>query len=132
MWFSNHTRSGNVSKSRTKLLVLQKKKQKKLQPTQAYSRLFYEGKLKAIVEQRWTAHIALEPEDATKNKKPTLQFRNKVIKELYDAEPTEIKKEVEAYRDTFLVDEMKVEDEDDPLIDKEEAQRRAKAIAMQR
>jgi hypothetical protein len=133
MWFSNHTRGASVSKTQTKVLNLQKKKPKKLQPTQAYSQLFNEGQLKAIIEQRWIAHIAIEPGDASKNKKPTLQFCNKIIKELYDSEPAEIKAQVEAYRETFVEDEVKDdEDEDDPEIDMEEAQRRAKVSAMQR
>lgn len=131
-WYGNHTRGANVSKSR-KVINLQKKKQKKLQPAQAYSRLFYEERLKVIIDKHWVAHIALNPEDSTKNQKPSLQFRNKIIKELYDSESTEIKERVEAYRDEFLEDEVKAEEDlDDEEVDKEEAQRRAKASALQR
>lgn len=115
-----------------KVLVLQKKKGKRLQPTQAYSRLYYEEKLKEIIAQRWAGHVAMQEDGDAKSKGPTLPFRNKVIKELYESESAEVKAEVEKHRDAESEDEPDVDDFDDKDIDKEEAQRRAKVTAMQR
>jgi hypothetical protein len=128
-WYSNHTRGATTSETRGKVLVLQKKKARKLQPSQAYSRLFYEDKLKNIIAQRWAAHIAMQEDGDAKTKGPTLPFRNKVIKELYNAKSTEIKAEVENHRD---VESESEPDDDDEDIDKEEARRRSKITAMQK
>ena len=66
---------------------------------QAYSKLYYEKKLKAIVESGWEAARRDHPDnDAYKGKAPTLAFRNSRIEEIFENEAHEIKNEVEEYR----------------------------------
>jgi hypothetical protein len=129
-WYNNHSRTGGSADGlKAKLLDLQGKKSKKLQPTQVYSRLYYETKLKPIIAECWQTHLIANPEDASKSG-PPLQFRNKIIRDLYDSETPEIKAEVERRRE-----EGQSEDElehDGDGVDEEESQRRAKAFAYQK
>jgi hypothetical protein len=95
-----------------------------------YSRLYYETKLKTIISERWKTHLIANPEDASKSG-PPLQFRNKIIRELYDSETPEIKAEVERRREEGEDDEeLDVNDGED--VGEEEGQRRAKAAAYQK
>jgi hypothetical protein len=53
-WFNNHTRvTATGGDTRRKLLDLNKRKKKRLQPVQAFSKLYYKKKLKAIVHSQW-------------------------------------------------------------------------------
>ena len=99
-WFNNHTRGGVASESRIKVLDLTKRKLKKLQPTQAYSRLYYDKKIKSEIAETWAAHLVTtkNPEDKLK-KGPGLRFRNDVIKKMWGKESAAVKQEVERYRE---------------------------------
>jgi hypothetical protein len=122
------------SENRTKPLDLLKRQTRKLAPVQAYSRLYYDKKLKAITDARWEQYITEKPEMQVK-KGERLRHRNEVIKELLAAETDEVKAEVEQRREEGIDsdDERDVESEDDGEdISPEEKQRRAKALSFQR
>ena len=124
-----------------KVLDLKPKKVgKKLSMVQAYSVLYYDKNplLKSTVEERWAEHVIANPEDAEKF--PNLVFRNKVLKELYALESSEVQARVkrrvdhpEEFEDDDSDDEgSSVEDEDgveEPGLDPEEVVRRTKAAA---
>src|SRR5258708_26201296 len=63
-------------------------------PPQAYSQLYYNKKLKAIVDARWEQYIAENP-SMKGVRGQVLKFCNAVIKELYDLETDEVKADVE-------------------------------------
>jgi hypothetical protein len=126
---NNHARPTNGEIRRT-LLNLQERKSKKLQVIQAYSKLYYETRVKAVATERWVNRLskltAKEKEKLPEN--PPLAFRNAVAKELYETESDDVKAAVEEFRNdpdaNGNADE--VEDMD------EEAERVAKANAYQR
>jgi hypothetical protein len=72
------------------------------------------------------------PEGTEGDKGPSLPFCNKIIKELYDSEPTEIEAEVELSRDVVSDNEAAEEEDDNEGIDAEEMKRCAKVMAMQK
>jgi len=65
-----------------------------LQPFQAYSRLYYETKLKAIINEKLKEHTESVPKEEQKTR---FVFLTALTKELFDAETDEVKKEVEAF-----------------------------------
>ena len=58
-----------------------------LQPYQAYSQLYYESKLKTIIEKRYKEHLEAVP---TKDQKSAFAFRVAETKVLFDAESEQI------------------------------------------
>jgi hypothetical protein len=78
---------------------------KKLQDWQAYSHLYWEIKLKQIVEDEWVKHkqTALETAVAENAAPPTLPdhhtlpFRNDVVRREFKEESPEVKTAVEEY-----------------------------------
>jgi hypothetical protein len=82
------------------LLNLSVKKEKKLQDSQVYSRLYWETKLKQPVLDEWTAHrkTALETAGTQLPEYPPIAFCNEVVKRLLKTESPEVKDEVERYR----------------------------------
>lgn len=64
---------------------------------QAYQSLYYEKKLKAVVEQRWAEYLAELPEGA-EPKMSRVQMSTKVAIEKFDSEEQDVKDEVKAYR----------------------------------
>ena len=115
----------------------EKKQQKKLQLTQAYSRLYYTERIKPIILERWALHVENHPEDSDRQG-PPLTFRNKVIKELYQQETAEVKAEVERCRNEDRFPEPDSDESDgdsdtepDDDVDSEERQRRALALSYQ-
>lgn len=132
-WFNNHTRAGGASETRVKVLDLMGRKPKKLQSTQAYSRLYYEKKLKSTIADAWAKHILEVPADRLR--RPNLRFRNKVIKDMWLQEPADVQEEVEQYREEGFFEEEEMDwggIEADQNLDAGEQQRRSKAIAFQR
>src|SRR5260370_23124396 len=79
---------------RKKPLTLIKRAKRKIAPPQAYSWLYYNKKLKAIVDARWEQYIAENP-SMKGVRGQVLKFRNAVIKELYNLETDKVKAEVE-------------------------------------
>lgn len=121
-----------------KVLNLKEKKTRKLQPVQAYSRLYYDDPtrgIKATIAQRWAQHVVEIPEDATRQG-PPLHFRNKILTELYNQESDEIKAKVDACRTHGFPDsddsDSDVDSDVESDINDEEVERRAKASAYQR
>jgi hypothetical protein len=113
-------------------LDLSAKKAKLLPDWQAYSQLYYETKLKDIVDARWPAERErrLKRKENGENIKeppefPPLSFRNEVARTMLEDETDEVKEEVKKHRRAGSADEKLDED-----VDAEEAKRVAKAIAM--
>jgi hypothetical protein len=116
------------------LLDLSAKKTKKRQDWQAYSRLYWDRKLKEEVQDEWDAHKKTMLEKATnENAKPPtfpdsapLPFRNKAVQRLFVAESPEVKDEVEksCYRNGSTVANKAG---NDITMDEKEAQRAARA-----
>jgi hypothetical protein len=93
-----------------KVLDLTDKKQKLLPDWQAYSRMFYETKVKDVVMEEWPAERARLLEKKANGediKDPPeaapLWFRNKIVRAEFVIETDEVKKEVEAYRQSLPV-----------------------------
>jgi len=81
-----------------------------LQPFQAYSQLYYEPKLKSIIDERYEKHLKAVP---IPKQKSVFAFRAAETKALYDAETDEVKQEVEEYRQRKVTDmATKIEDTD--------------------
>lgn len=66
-----------------------------LQPYQAYSQLYYESKLKAIIDEKYKEHLETLPESERKKR---FQFGNSLTKSMYEGESDKVKEEVERYR----------------------------------
>jgi hypothetical protein len=129
-WYFNHTRSttsGTDSRS-----VLKLAGSRVLQPYQAYSHLYYESKLKTIIEERYKEHLEVVP---TKDQQSAFVFRTAETKALFDAETDEVKQEVEEYRQKKVEDvAIKIEDliEDTDAQDvSSQAEAAELAVAMQ-
>jgi hypothetical protein len=124
-----------TTENHRKPLNLSKRPTRKLSTVQAYSRLYYEKKLKVVTDARWEQYIAENPEMKTK-KGEQLRHRNEVLKELLEAETDDVKAEVEKRREEGITsDDELIESEDDgdnDGIDAVEQERRAKAVAMHR
>jgi hypothetical protein len=116
---------------RKKPLNLAKRQTKKLSSVQAYTRLYYDKRLRSITDARWAQYITKNPE--MKHKKgEQLRKRNEDLKELLEGESEEVKAEVEKRRvEGIDTDDEAIESEDDADgIGLAEQQRRAKAIAL--
>jgi hypothetical protein len=92
-WFHNHSRSssgGTDARNTLKLLS----KSRVLQPFQAYSKLYYDTKLKDVVNAKFSEYTETVPihEQMTR-----FVFGVALTKTLYEAETEEVKKEVEVY-----------------------------------
>ena len=113
------------------MLDLKAKKPKKRQDWQAYSRLYWDRKLKQEVQDEWDAHTkAMSEKAAAENVKrptfpdcPPLSFRNKIVQRLFIAESPEVKDEVEKYRNGSMV----ADEPESTTKDEEEARRAEKA-----
>jgi hypothetical protein len=95
-WFHNHTRSTTSGTGKRAVLDL-KGKRKLAAPWQAYQSLYYEKKLKALVESAWQEYLSSVPEGSTP-KKTRFVVKNELIQRLYAQESDEVKEEVEEYR----------------------------------
>jgi hypothetical protein len=117
---------------RKKPLTLIKRAKRKLAPPQAYLWLYYNKKLKAIIDARWEQYIAENP-SMKGARGQALKFRNVVVKELYDLETDEVKAEVEkrCKEGDFTEDEDTQSNNDDGVVLSKQ-RRRAKARGYQR
>ncbi|TDL22888.1 hypothetical protein BD410DRAFT_839567 [Rickenella mellea] len=102
-WYSNHGRKSNFHKpsTRIKVLKLRQKKASKKAPWQVYSDLYYDSKLKPTFDEQYTEHVEKSKADNTEPKK-AIAFRNRLIKEAYEAESDMVKAEVEVARERLL------------------------------
>ncbi|KAH8094961.1 hypothetical protein DFH11DRAFT_1555174 [Phellopilus nigrolimitatus] len=141
-WFNNHTgtrgdktrlQTRNVRESLQRMLSGKSpKKKQKLQLTQAYSDIYWEKKLKTIIDDGWKLERAM---DSTLGHKDFIKYMNGRIRELYAAESPEVQAEVEAHRDALTANVAYDEDEarpGDELLDKEEYTRVKECCAKQR
>jgi hypothetical protein len=134
-WFNNHTRGSKSGYGRKKVLDLSKKKSKKLPSYQAYQQLYYEEKIKDIVEKRWDEHLRSQPgyDEDSVPQVPSLAFRNRITRELFADESDEVKDKVEAHRNEEATDDYdELLDDMDSGLGKAEIKRRAKAVSYQR
>lgn len=109
---------------------LDERRRQKLQATQAYSEMYWQMKLRDIIIPEWNQKRIDEPELPKTN---YLAFMNMRVRELYEAEPDDVKAEVDHYRSTvpaesatsgFLLPE-------EESLDDEEKARRTKAREIQ-
>jgi hypothetical protein len=132
-WFKNHSRaSESISEGQQKILDLSNKKAKKLPLWQAYSKRFYEEKLKEAVQAHWNAKHKTENPDhdeETPIAPSPLQFQNEVIRAMYEEESDEVKKEIESYWDKLGIEDMEAIDNEG--VDHEENKRRKIAVTYQ-
>jgi hypothetical protein len=106
-WFKNHSRSSASSgpnAGRRPVLDLggKKTKARKLTVFQAYSKLYYESKVKDAVQAGWAdEYLAKNPTHSPTDPipPPSIAFRNKVTQQLYENESEDVKSEVERKRD---------------------------------
>jgi hypothetical protein len=75
--------------------ILRLTKSRMLQPTQAYSRLYYNSKLKEIVDKEYKEHTDNTPKDQQEQR---VAFTAKLLEKLLNEETDEVRAEVEAYR----------------------------------
>jgi hypothetical protein len=117
---------------RTRPLNLKKRSGKKLSSVQAYTRLYYHRKLRPIVAEKWAEHIAENP-DVAGRKGESLRYRNAVIRDFFNAEPDDVKAEVEQKREEGLFSEDEdIESNDGFAVDAFEKQRRTKVLGFRR
>jgi hypothetical protein len=97
-WFFNHTRSTSSGTGRKDLLRLTANS-RKLQPVQAYSRLYYDTKVKDTVNARYKEYIetTAKPEQLSR-----IVFAANITKEFFEAETEEVKQEVDIYRERLF------------------------------
>jgi hypothetical protein len=88
------------------VIKLQNKTTKLLPAWQAYQTLYYEEKLKTLVNEAYSKHIAEVPEGT--KRKARLAILGEIAREQLQNETPEVKAEVEEYR-------TKLKDEEEPL-----------------
>lgn len=65
---------------------------------QAYSKIYFHAKIKELAQSRYEDHLRDVEAGLVAKMKP-LDHRNKIIREQWELEPPEVKKEVEAFRE---------------------------------
>ena len=99
--------------------VLKLTSKTRLQPFQAYSRLYYDEKLKPIVDEKYKEHIESVPKAQQKSR---FAFSAALTRELFDAESEEVKNKVEVYRKSqSLLCALKLEEDEGEEEDLDEA-----------
>ena len=72
---------------------------RKLSTTHAYGKLYW-NKIKPVLDERWDQYIAENPDAGGKHLRSNwLRYQNKLLRELLDAKPDGVKKEVEQRRE---------------------------------
>ena len=140
-WFGNHTRDPTVNPNTSSkaVLDLRDKKRKKLSTTQAYQRLYYQGRIKATVDKQWAERLEHEqahppvPPALPSPEHPTMKFRNDVSRVLYEVEEADIKAKVQHYVDNSESesegsDDGDNEDNEDNDSDEDEGKERKQRI----
>jgi hypothetical protein len=99
VWFNNHGRETSGKTKNANLLDLSKRPKKtKLQSWQAYSRLYFDDRVKSTFYERLKGY-EMELEAGTISKMPKrLGVLRKVTTEKLEGESDEVKAEVERYR----------------------------------
>ena len=109
---------------------------RKLSTTHAYGKLYWE-KIKPILDERWDQYITENPgAGRTHLRSNQLNYQNKLLRELLDAEPEDIKKEVEwSHEEGITFDDDRPEPELEGAgesMSTTEKQRCAKAYALRK
>ncbi|KAH7902814.1 hypothetical protein BJ138DRAFT_1108212, partial [Hygrophoropsis aurantiaca] len=107
-WFNNHTHDNATEKQgkHMKILNLCTRKKQKLPPWQAYSQLYYDDRVRPVVEAEWPERRAeiIEYKDADDKDPPEvapLWFRNKISMHFFDEESDDIIAEVEEHHQSL-------------------------------
>ena len=134
-WFNNHSRGMAAavgSERRPKPLNLVERPTKKLSFVQAYTKLYYQSKLKPIVDEAWKQHIAENPGEVGRGDR--LKHRNKLIGELFHDEAKEVKQRVEQCREEGIASDDNTPEPEGAVESTSDAekQRRTKAYAFQK
>lgn len=114
-WYNNHSRTSSSGEGKKKILDLGRRKKKMLPDWQAYSRLYYDDRIKATVDREWEDKISKENKNegdgTTKNlpKATSVQFRAVITQRLFADESPEIKEKVETYRKDLFEGKLKNE-----------------------
>jgi hypothetical protein len=122
-WFKNHLKRAEAGESRVRVLNLTGKQSKprKLSAPNAYSKLYFQTKVKPVVEVRWNKeYLKNNPQHQPGDKIPRweIPFQNAILHELWHAESEEVKNEV---RSKFGLNEDESDDgSDEPDEPKEE------------
>lgn len=96
---------------------------KKLQPFQAYSKLYHKEKLKTILDEKFKEH---QQTVTPTERKSRFAFTNGLTKEMYEEETDEVKAEVEHYQKRLAdgkVIKLEDNDEDDEPVDDDEQEK---------
>jgi len=114
------------------MLDLSTKRSRKLSTWQAYSKLYYESKIKDQVQEKWQAkYLSDHPgHDLNSIPPPPLKFRNEVTKWLYNLEPIDVKNEVEVERNREVIEIVDDDDEDDVGVEESGRKKIAKDYQM--
>ena len=128
-WYNNHTRTSSSGEGKKKVLDLGGRKRKMLPDWQAYSRLYYDDRIKATVDREWQEEIRKQNENegdgTTQNllsKVANVRFRAVITQRLFANESPEIKENVEKYRKDLFEGKSKDEGADNVLDDKDAAE----------
>jgi hypothetical protein len=117
---------GGPSDGKRKLLDLSAKRPKLLPAFQAYSKLYYDSRLRPIVEGRWReVYVQKNPDHDPAIPIPPvdLVFRNKLLKNMLDNETAAVKAEVEANRQQTRDDEVEIGDFEDEDLDDDDREK---------
>jgi hypothetical protein len=135
-WFKNRTRAGTAGgEGKTKIFEFAPKKSRKLPLYQAYSKLYYESKLKETIQQRWSNKYHSEnPHHTGGIPPPSMDFRNAETKALLDEESEEVQEEVRKKQDTmdFGAGPDDEGEEQSAAISPEQRERERKAVEFQK
>lgn len=95
MWINNHTRLA-TGQGRQRRLDLSGKKKPKWQPYQAYSRLYWDTRLKDEIDPEYLPYVACVPLEGVAES--LFAFRNRRLRERLANETEVVKAEVDTYR----------------------------------
>ena len=104
-WYNNHThRTSTGDGKRKKILDLRGKRHRKLADWQAYSRLYYNDRIKDVVDREWEAKTKAFMKSHAEGDESavpvlTMVFHNKITRRIFAGESAEIKAECEKYHD---------------------------------
>src|SRR5882672_7333995 len=91
-WINNHTRKTSSGEGKSKLLDLSGKAARRWQPYQAYSRLYYDTKLRPIITNAYIEYREGIPDGDVPAS--LFAFRNRELRMMLENETSEVKEEV--------------------------------------
>jgi hypothetical protein len=92
-WINNHTRKTSSGEGKSKLLDLSGKAARRWQPYQAYSRLYYDTKLRPIITNAYIEYREKVPDGEQVDS--LFKFRNRELRAMLENETSEVKAQVD-------------------------------------